>query len=143
VVFQDVRASNEFVRAELAARAGLKRAVGVPIFRQRRVSHVLTLLGAESAPFIRAFELYTQGELGLVEKIRFDEFALASALDAPRSQYAEKELAEEARSSRMPVVYSGGTFSRSAAATTSREGVHVALPVHDGTRLRGVACLEF
>lgn len=141
VVFQDVRASNEFVRAELAARAGLKRAVGLPIFRQRRVSHVLTLLGSESAPFVRAFELYTQGELGLVEKIRFDELAPSAPLDSMAGGFVARELAEEARSSRMPAIRSDLRPPRTT--TTPCAGIHVALPIHDGTRLRGVACLEF
>jgi hypothetical protein len=135
VTFPDVRSSNEFVRADLAARAGLKRAVGVPIFRQRRVTHVLTLMGAEVGSFIQRFELFGQGEFGLVEKVRFDESAATAGLEAPASAFLDKELADEARIQRMPVVR-GTTESAGSA-------IQLALPVHDGARLRGVVCLEF
>jgi len=64
-VMQDVRQSNAFIRAGLAARCGLKNGLGVPIYRDRHVVQVLTLLGAEQFSFVRAVEIYCpeRGEL--------------------------------------------------------------------------------
>lgn len=100
VVMNDVRSSNEFIRAELAARAGLRRAIGIPIFRQRRVVHVVTFIGSETESFLRAFELFVPGEVGLTTKACFEEPGDAGP------------------------------------------ALLLALPIHDGTRLRAVGCLE-
>jgi len=143
LVVDDVRASSEFVRAELAARAGLKRAIGVPIYRERKVVHVITLLGAESRPFVGAFELFVQAEQGLVSRTCFEEWVpgpMGQAVQvAPR---AREILAREARYSRLPVI-SPGPLVTPPGGQVPRSSILVTLPIHDGVRVRAVACLEF
>lgn len=140
VVLDDVRASSEFVRAGLSARAGLKRAVGLPIYRERRIVHVLTMLGAESRPFVRAFELFTQTEEGFTSKTCFEEDPPAAAPPSDRPT-AREMLAREARGSNLPIVSSiSGSPTDSSAAES---GIRLTLPIHDGVRLRAVACVEF
>lgn len=134
VVMEDVRSSHEFIRAELAARAGLKRAIGVPIFKQRRVAHVLTLFGNEADSFIKAFELFVPAEVGLTTKACFEEPGRWSQSIPPNGPFgARKRLALESRASGLPGVASFGDEG---------PAILLALPVHDGTRLRAVGCFE-
>src|SRR4051812_42424103 len=65
-VMPDVRKSNAFIRAGLAARCGLKPGIGLPIYRDRKVQQVLALIGAEQRSFMSGVEIYhPQGkELG-------------------------------------------------------------------------------
>lgn len=134
VVMEDVRTSHEFIRAELAARAGLKRAIGVPMFRQRRVAHVLTMMGNETESFIKAFELFVPAEVGLSTKACFEEPGRWSESIPPNGPFgARKRLALEAKASGLPGVASFGDGG---------PAILLALPIHDGTRLRAVGCLE-
>jgi hypothetical protein len=133
VVMDDVRSSNEFIRAELASRAGLRRAIGVPLFRQRRVAHVLTLMGNESESFLRAFELFVPGEIGLETKACFEEPGPLRSVPPGTAFGARKRLALEAKGSGLP---------RIAAFSDAGPAILLALPIHDGTRLRAVGCLE-
>src|SRR6478609_7007977 len=57
-VMEDVRHSNAFIRAGLAARCGLKSGIGLPIYRNRRVLQVVTMFGAEQRPFVSGIEVY-------------------------------------------------------------------------------------
>jgi hypothetical protein len=143
LLVEDVRASSEFVRAELAARAGLKRAIGIPFYRERKVVQVVTFLGSESRPFVGAFELFVQAEQGLVSKSRFEEWRTEPAQPtvqvAPR---AREILAREARYSRLPVI-SPGPPVIPPGGEEARSSILVTLPIHDGVRVRAVACLEF
>jgi len=138
VVLDDVRESSEFVRAGLSVRAGLKRAVGLPIYRERRIVHVLAMLGAESRPFVRAFEVFTQTNEGFVSKTCFEEAptTVDPASDRPT---AREMLAREVRDSSLPIISS----ISGAPATAAESGIRLTLPIHDGVRLRAVACLEF
>jgi hypothetical protein len=133
VVMNDVRSSNEFIRAELASRAGLRRAIGLPIFRQRRVAHVVTFMGSESESFLRAFELFVPGEVGLSTKACFEEPGDFHSVPPGSAIGARKRLAVEARASGMPGIASFGD---------NGPAILLALPIHDGTRLRAVGCLE-
>jgi hypothetical protein len=143
VLQEDVRASNEFVRAELARQIGLKRAVGVPLYRERRVIHVLTLIGAESKCFVRACELFLQEEQGLVSKAGFEDDAVTPGHPAPAGMPHPREaLARDARLSRLPIIIPGPARQAREGAAQGSE-ILMALPIHDGVRLRGVICLEF
>jgi hypothetical protein len=134
VVMNDVRSSNEFIRAELAARAGLRRAVGVPIFRQRRVAHVVTFMGNENESFLRAFELFVPGEVGLTTKACFEEPGELRSVPPGSTFGARKGLALESKASGLPGIASFGD---------NGPALLLALPIHDGTRLRAIGCLEF
>jgi hypothetical protein len=143
VVVDDVRSSNEFIRADLARTFGLKRGVGIPLYRERRIIHVLALLGSEASSFVRAFELFVLGEQGLVTKTSFEEHASDGARTPPGSTPRTRELlAGEARMARFPVIGST-TGPEPREESSGASGILLALPVHDGTRLRAVACLEF
>jgi hypothetical protein len=142
LVIDDVRASNEFVRAEPAARAGLRRGLAVPIFRERKVVHVLTFFGSDADAFPHAFELFVPGELGLVTRARSVAAVAPDRAGAARRGPTAGELfAQDARISRLPVITQldpGPPPPNTSAAT-----ILLVLPVHDSARLRGVACLRF
>jgi hypothetical protein len=96
-VMQDVRQSNAFIRAGLAARCGLKNGLGVPIYRDRHVVQVLTLLGAEQFSFIRGVEIYrpARGELGAATLVDWSGRGSArgeSTADAPGRKLAEQVM---------------------------------------------------
>jgi hypothetical protein len=141
VVIDDVRRSSEFVRAELATRAGLKRALAIPIFRERKVAHVLTLLGSEADAFPRAFELFVQFGASLFSKASSD----GTAPPPPGSRPSARQLlAHDAGTARMPIVtcLTSGEPNLTNAEDEG-ESILLTLPVHDGARLRGVMSLEF
>jgi hypothetical protein len=138
VVMDDVGVSNEFVRAEAARMAGLKRAVGVPIYHERRVAHVLTLIASASECFIRACQLFGQGERGLESRALFVE-----PPGPDEHARAREELAREVwLSQRLPLIAPTPPELPGAASETRSE-ILLALPIFDGIRLRGVACFEF
>lgn len=142
LVIDDVRASHEFVRAEPAARAGLRRALAIPIFRERKVVHVLTLLGSELDSFPRGFELFVQGELGLVTRACSAEHTPRESSSVTlRRPSATELLAQDARTSRLPVIAPVASPGPELGGLLS--SILLVLPVHDGARLRGIACLEF
>jgi len=142
VLVDDVRASNEFVRAELAVHAGLKRGVGVPIFRERKVQHVLTLLGSETESFLRVFELFVEGEHGLASKLCSEERPEGAPGSSTTSPRQRELVAREARYSRLPIITPSQSKAFQPDAAVGSD-ILLTLPVHDGARLRAVACLEF
>jgi hypothetical protein len=104
--------------------------------------HVLAFLCGASHSFLRAFELFVWEDPGLVSRVRFDDRTpgeLAPGMPRPREL-----LAREARYSQLPLV-----TTASSNATTAISGAPVdsaivlTLPIHDGVRLRAIACLEF
>jgi hypothetical protein len=137
IVIEDVRASNEFVRADVAVNVGLRRGLAVPIFRERKVANVLVLLGGEQSPFPRTLEVYGPGDVGLVLKARSESAGQGDV--APRLG-ERRMLAEDARGTRLPIV---AAAPAGGPADADSEGIFMALPVHDGARLRGVVCLDF
>jgi hypothetical protein len=142
VLVDDVRASSDFVRAGPAASAGLARGVSVPLFRERKVIHVLAFLCGGTHAFLRAFELFVWEDQGLVSRVRRDDRTpgeLAPGMPRPR-----EVLAREARYSQLPLVTtaaSNGTPEMSGSPVDS--AILLTLPIHDGVRLRAIACLEF
>jgi hypothetical protein len=138
VIMEDVGSSNEFVRAEPARKAGLKRAIGVPIFHERRVAHVLTLIASASDCFIRACQLFGHGERGLESRATFVEPPGADEQASMREELARNVWL----SPRLPLIApTRHKPMRTATETTSE--ILLTLPIYDGIRLRGVACFEF
>jgi hypothetical protein len=142
VLVDDVRASSDFIRAGPAASSGLSRGVSVPLFRERKVVHVLAFLCGASHSFLRAFEVFTWEDQGLVSRVRFDDRApgeLAPGMPRPREL-----LAREARYSQLPLVTTAASNTAPPASGAPVDSAIVlTLPIHDGVRLRAVACLEF
>jgi hypothetical protein len=137
VVMDDVGVSNEFVRAEAARMAGFKRAIGVPFYHERRVVHVLTLIASASDCFIRGCQLFGQGERGLESRASFVE---PPGID--EHARVREELAREVwLSPRLPLI--APTPLKGAGVASGASEILLALPIHDGVRLRGVACFEF
>ncbi|HVR21605.1 MAG TPA: GAF domain-containing protein [Polyangiaceae bacterium] len=137
-ILDDVGASSEFVRAESARRAGLKRAIGVPFYRDRRVAHVLALIGSGTQCFVRACQLFGHGEHGLVSRACFTE---PPGVD--ENALAREALARDVwLSPRLPLV-TPAPHDGLETSTGARSEILLTLPIHDGIRLRGVACFEF
>jgi len=133
-VMADVRSSNAFVRAGLAARCGLKHGIGLPIYGERKVVQVLGLFGAEQHSFVGGAEIYhpRAGELGAA--MLFDwsgpgSIAGESLADAPGRRLAERVLA-----SHCPAVVE--------AKRGGRYEISLALPLHDRKGLKQVLLLS-
>jgi hypothetical protein len=137
-IMDDVGASNEFVRAEAARKAGLKRAIGVPIYYERRVAHVVTLLASGSPCFIRGCQLFGHGERGLESR--------ASFVEPPgpdeHAQTREALARDVWLSPGLPLIAPAPRKRFGTASETASE-ILLTLPIYDGVRLRGVACFEF
>jgi hypothetical protein len=134
-VMADVRQSNAFIRAGLAARSGLKHGIGVPIYRDRRVVQVLGLFGAEQRPFVASAEIYHPRGNELGAATLFDWSGRGSApggesiADAPGQKLAQSVLA-----SRSPVI--------AEARLPSGHEISVALPVNDRKGLKQILVLR-
>jgi hypothetical protein len=135
-IVEDVGASNEFVRAEAARKAGLERAIGVPIYHERRVAHVVTLLASGSDCFIRGCQLFGQGERGLVSRASFVE---PPGTDE-HAQTREALARDVWLSPGLPLI---APAPRGRVGSASASEILLTLPIYDGVRLRGVACFEF
>lgn len=142
VLVEDVRASSDFVRAGPAASAGLSRGLGVPIFRERKTTHVLTFLCGATRSFVRAFEVFVKEEQGLVSRTCFDDRVPGGA-PAPGMPRPRELLAREARYSQLPLITTAAPSSAPAGDASIDSAIVLTLPIHDGVRLRAIACLEF
>lgn len=134
-VMEDVRKSNAFIRAGLAASCGLQHGIGIPVFRGRKVVQVLALFGAEQQSFVSSAELYRPqaGELGA--SMLFDWSGSGSAraqssADAPRRREAQHVLT---------------SLSPTLSQTMTPHGreICLALPVHDRKGLKEILVLRF
>jgi GAF domain-containing protein len=144
VLVDDVRASSDFIRARPAANAGLARGVSVPVYRERKVVHVLAFLCGAEHSFLRAFELFVREDQGLVSRVCFDDRAPGAGEPAPGMPRPRELLAREARYSQLPLITSAATASGPGAGGAPVDSaVVITLPIHDSVRLRAIACLEF
>lgn len=133
-VMADVRKSNAFIRAGLAARCGLKPGIGVPLYRDRKVIQVLALIGAEQRSFMSGAEIYHPqgGELGAATL--FDWSGRGSTTGESFADAAGRRLAAQALDSGLPAL----------AEAKSPEGreISLALPVHDRKGLKQILVLR-
>lgn len=134
----DVTRSDAFLRADWAARAGLKAGLGLPIYSDDSVTQVLTVFAASERSFVSAIDNFVPDGNRLSATTLLSEGAppsgsAPSSGSAPRGEptFAISSLAEQVRESGSPTV-----------ANTSNE-ILLALPIHDGSRLRHVVCLSF
>lgn len=133
LVMEDVRQSNAFIRAGLAARSGLKSGLGIPIYRARNVIQVLTIFGAESQSLLAGVEQYHPRGRELGAATVYDWSGRSpprceSSADAPYRALALQSLASGAAE----LVERG----------PGRE-VAVALPLFDRKGLRQLTVIRF
>lgn len=107
-VMEDVRKSNAFVRAGLAALCGLKFGVGLPIHRDRQLVQVVACFGAEQQSFIANVELYRPHGSELGAATVFDWSGLTSARGQSSPDAPGRALAQEVLQARVPAVRSVG-----------------------------------
>jgi putative methionine-R-sulfoxide reductase with GAF domain len=132
-VMDDVRKSNAFIRAGLAARCGLKFGLGIPIYRDRRVAQVLALFGGEQRSLVKSAELYHPRDRELGAAMLFDWSGPGSARGESLADAPSRQLAQEVLSKRTPALLQN-----------KHGGVHeitVALPIHDRKGLRQILVL--
>lgn len=143
-IVEDVGASNEFVRAEIARKAGFKLAIGVPFYRDRRVAHVLALIASGANGFIRACQLFGHGERGLVSRATITEAPSPGRASPSDNALLRASLAREVwLSPRLPLITPTQRRDRESPEDSAASEILLTLPIHDGIRLRGVACFEF
>ena len=133
-VMEDVRKSNAFIRAGLAARCGLKNGVGLPLYRGRRVAQVLALFGAEQHSFISGTELYTPRGKELGAAMQFDWGGRGSPQGQSLADAPGRHLAQSALNSRLPVLVQTKTGAASE--------ISMALPIHDRKGLKEILVLR-
>ena len=133
-VMQDVRNSNAFIRAGLAARCGLKNGIGLPIYRNRRVVQVVTLFGAEQRSFIGAIELYHPQGTELGAAILFDWSGPGATRGQSVADASGRQLAKDVLVTRLPSV--------SQANTLVGQEISLALPLYDRKGLKQIVVLK-
>ena len=133
-VMADVRQSNAFIRAGLAARSGLKHGVGLPIYQGRKVTQVLALLGAEERSCLGGAEIYHPrgGELGAATL--FDWSGRGSAQGQSSADAPGRQLAERALASQLPVI-AQSTLAGS-------QEITLALPIYDRKGIKQILVLR-
>lgn len=129
-VMEDVRKSNAFIRAGLAARCGLKNGLGIPIYRNRRVLQVVTFLGAEQRSLIGSVELYHPRGSELGAATLFDWNGPGAAQGESVADAAGRKLARDVLDTRLPSVSQIGSE------------ITLALPLHDRKGLKEIFVLR-
>jgi hypothetical protein len=133
-VMADVCKSNAFIRAGLAARAGLKPGVGIPLYRERRVMQVLALIGAEQQPFVSGVEIYHPQGRELGAATLFDWSGRGSTTGESFADAAGRQLAQQALATRLPAL------------SQTRVGagyeIWLALPLYDRKGLKQILVLR-
>jgi hypothetical protein len=133
-VMPDVRKSNAFIRAGLAARCGLKPGIGLPIYRDRKVQQVLALIGAEQRPFVSGVEIYHPQGKELGAATLFDWSGRGSTTGESFADAAGRKLAEKALVSGLPTLQE--------AKLGPGYEISLALPLHDRKGLKQILVLR-
>ncbi len=134
-VMEDVRRSNAFIRAGLAAKCGLKNGIGLPIYRNRRVLQVVTLFGAEQRSLISAIELYHPQGAELGPAMLFDFGGPGGAGGQSVADAGGRKLAQDVLSTRLPSLIQ--------LPTPGGPEITLAVPLHDKKGLKEIAVLRF
>jgi hypothetical protein len=141
-VLNDVRRANTFIRAGLAARHGLEFGVGLPVWRGRSLTHVVTLVAAEDRPFLQAFELWEalEGTDGARLALR----ACAEAVAEPAAREAPGEsLAADVLASGLPKVVKVRALEDAPIEGDAAPRLALGIPMVDDAGTRRAACLVF
>lgn len=133
-VMADVRKSNAFIRAGLAARAGLKPGVGLPIYRDRKVAQVLALIGAEQQSFIAGVEIYHPQGRELGAATLFDWSGRGSTTGESFADAAGRQLAQQVLATRLPALAQGRVGAG--------YEISLAVPLHDRKGLKQILVLR-
>ena len=146
-VIDDTRTSDTFLRGEVARESGVEAGLGIPIYRDGKVAHVVVLLSTESTPLARAFEVWVPAES---DRLRLQQSFYARGLES---------FAEVSRNTRfrageglpgmvyrteLPQVFGSldaAPFVRHDAARAAGLQVGVGIPVSDGRNVRAVVVL--
>lgn len=134
-VMEDVRRSNAFIRAGLAAKCGLKNGIGLPIYRNRRVLQVVTLFGAEQRSFISSIELYHPKGAEVGPAMLFDFGGPGAAGGQSVADASGRKLAQDVLSTRLPSLIQ--------LPSPSGPEITLAVPLHDKKGLKEIAVLRF
>jgi hypothetical protein len=134
-VMQDLRRSNAFIRAGLAARSGLKHGVGIPVYRERRLAHVVALLAAEHKSFVSSVELYHPRQRELGAAVLFDFNGRGSLPGESAAEAPGRRLAERVLQSGLP--------SLEEARLPNGHQITLAFPLHDRKGVKQIVVLRF
>jgi len=133
-VMADVRKSNAFIRAGLAARAGLKPGVGIPIYRDRKVAQVLALIGGEQQSFIGGVEIYHPQGTELGAATLYDWSGRGSTTGESFADAAGRQLAQQVLATRLPAL--------AQAKVGVGQEISLAVPLHDRKGLKQILVLR-
>lgn len=148
-IVEDLRNSTSFMRASAARECGVISGLGLPLLCGGVVSHVLTLLSAETTPLARAFEIWlpdqASGRLYLkqahyvpgLEPLR----ELSHSLTVGRGEDVAGCVLESGLPWASDCSEPARGFMRASAAHELGLTFAVGLPIHDGDRLRAVVVL--
>jgi hypothetical protein len=143
-IMEDLRSADAFVRAAAARTNGVSSGLGIPLFCGSRVAEVVLFLSAETTPLARAFEIWLPTADGAAECIQayyapgLESFASRVERGEPcdlASRIFAQGLPQAFNPARMP------GFVRHPEASASGLDLGVALPIHDGERVRAVVLL--
>lgn len=142
LVMHDVRQATTFVRAGLAASSGLRFGIGLPFRHGRSVQYVVTLVAGEDRPFLQTLEHWEAGP-GSVEP-RLALRASSEAVAEPASREAPGEqLAADVLATGVPKVMRVKLLEDAPIEGDAAPSLALGIPLSDGERVNGVACLVF
>jgi hypothetical protein len=142
VVLHDVRQATTFVRAGLAARCRLRFGVGLPFRHGRSVSYVATLIAGEERPFLQTLEHWEAAEGSREPRLALRASSEAVAEPASREAPGE-QLAGDVLASGVPKVMRVKTLEDAPIEGDAAPSLALGIPLSDGERVNGVACLVF
>jgi hypothetical protein len=145
-IVEDLRSSGAFVRSAAAREDGVQSGLGLPLYFGSQIANVALFLSAESTPLARAFEVWTPTPEGYLERTQafYAEGMGAFAEAGSHKVASDADLQGRAFSSGQPLAIDcaqARSFGRREAAEACGLDLAVALPIHDGERVRSVVLL--
>lgn len=145
-LIDDLRRSNSFLRAAAARESGVASGLGLPIYCGGSIAFVILFLSALKTPLARAFEIWRPDEDGgLTRNQAFYSPELIAFGQERATEHSEagETLARRAYESALPFAVSTTTRAYPELELAHAAGIRiaVALPIHDGLKVRAVALL--
>jgi hypothetical protein len=134
-VLPDVRESSSFVRAAVAVRARLKLGLGIPLSSGGRVASVITMIAAESDPFVSEVSTFERQEDGDLRAVTLSSEPDAPSLPASYFSHLEPSVVS-ALATGVPVALADGDV-------LSERTIALILPQYGAGHVRSVTCIEF
>ena len=144
VMMDDLANTKTFLRANTARAEVLKMGLGIPVFTQNRVDHVVLMLSALDMPLARMFEIWKpQGGRLVLEASSYGEFESLAQVGV-HQQATSEGLVQDVWTKRKPMMKMGKHFMHWSQVYLSQDEacqMGLGFPIIDHNEVRAVVVL--